>query len=566
MSSRWVARILAGLILLVLPQVAVAAVPGPPPGDGPWVVRATFTDRDQVNRLAAFTEPWEVNHGQGYIIVDVDREGWQELLDLGFVPEVDAARTAEMLRPRVKLPGQGVETIPGFPCYRTVEETFATAQAIVAAHPTLASWIDIGDSWQKLNPGLPPPYNVGWDMMVLRLTNSATPGPKPKLLMTAAIHAREYTTAELVTRYAEYLVGNYGTNADVTWMLDHQEIHLVLQTNPDGRKRAETGLLWRKNNDNNFCSNTNDRGIDLNRNFPYNWNCCGGSSGSGCSETFRGPSPGSEPETQAVRGYMAAIFPDYGDPGTGNPIPPDAAGMFLDIHSSGMLLLWPWGGTFSPAPNGIALQTMGRKFSFFNNHTPQQSIFLYATDVTTIAHSYGELGVAAFTFELGTTFFQDCGTFTNTILPTNLNALVHAARVVRAPYMLGAGPESLSVATIPAGTVIAGQALMVNGTANDTRFNNTNGTEPVQNVVAAEVYLDTPPWAPGAVPTAMTAVDGSFNSPVENVTATLSTAGWPVGRHILFVRSRDAATNWGPVGAVFIDVQVPVDLQTFVVE
>ena len=548
---------------LVAGAAPLAAAAGPPPGDGPWVVRATFTDRAQVNRLAAETEPWEVHYDQRYLIVDVDRAGWEHLLALGFEVEVDAVRTDEMLAPRVKLPGQGIDTIPGFPCYRTVEETFAAAQAIVAAHPTLASWIDIGDSWEKINPGGPYP---GYDIMVLKLTNSAIPGPKPKMLVTASIHAREYTTAELVTRYAEYLAANYGTDADVTWMLDTQEIHLVLQHNPDGRKRAETGILWRKNADNLFCPNSNNRGIDLNRNYPYNWNCCGGSSGSACAETFRGPSPGSEPETQAVRNYMAAIFPDYGDPGGGTPVPPDSAGLFLDIHSSGQLLLWPWGGTFTVAPNGVQLQTLGRKFAYFNNHLPEQSIYLYATDGTTIDNIYGQLGVSAFTFELGNNFFQDCNTFLNTILPTNMNALVYAARTTRAPYMLPAGPESLTVATVPSGTVTMGQPLTVNATANDSRFNNSNGTEPVQNVAAAEVYLDTPPWAPGAVPTAMVAADGSFNSPVEGVTTSLSTAGWAVGKHMLFVRSRDAANNWGPVGAVFIDVVVPVELLGFGVE
>jgi hypothetical protein len=546
-------------ILLVAAPPSGAAASGPPPGNGPWVVRAQFTERAQVNALAATTEPWEVNYGQGYLIVDVDREGWQNLLNLGFVVEVDPIRTEEMLRPRVRLPGQGVDSIPGFPCYRTVEETFASAQAIVAAHPTLASWIDVGDSWEKFTAGGLP----GYDMMVLKLTNSAIPGPKPKLFITSAIHAREYATAELMTRYAEYMANNYGTDADVTWMLDTQEIHLLLQTNPDGRKQAETGLSWRKNTNPINCGNNNSRGIDLNRNFPYNWNCCGGSSGSGCAETYRGPSPGSEPETQAVRDYMASIFPDYGDPGSGNPVPPDSAGLFLDIHSYGQLLLWPWGGTTNVAPNGIALQTMGRKFAYFNGHLPEQSIYLYATDGTTIDNIYGQLGVAAFTFEIGNNFFQDCATFTNTILPTNMNALIHAARVVRAPYMLGAGPESLNVATVPSGTVNSGAPLVVNATADDTRFSSANGSEPVQNVVAAEVYVDTPPWAPGAVPVAMT---GTFNGPTLPVTTTLSTTGWPVGQHMLYVRSRDAANNWGPVGAVFINVVVPVELQSFGVE
>ena len=44
--------------------------------------------------------------------------------------------------------------------------------------------------------------------------------------------------AELNTRFAEYLLAQYGVNSDVTWMLDHQEVHLLLQTNPDGRKKS----------------------------------------------------------------------------------------------------------------------------------------------------------------------------------------------------------------------------------------------------------------------------------------------------------------------------------------
>lgn len=553
-------------ILLMGGPAVLAAASGPPAAGDHWVVRAAFTTRDQVNKLAAETEPWEVHYDQGWLIVDVDREGWQRLLDLGFTIEVDAVRTEEALHPRVRLEGQGVDSIPGFPCYRTVEETYASAQAIVTAHPTLASWIDIGDSWEKFTPG----GLAGYDMMVLKLTNSAIAGPKPKLFITSAIHAREYATAELMTQYAEYLANNYNVDPDVTWMLDTQEVHLLLQTNPDGRKQAETGILWRKNTNPIICGVNNNRGIDLNRNFspppPNQWNCCGGSSGNACAETYHGPSAASEPETQAVRDYMAAIFPDYGDPGNGQPPPADAAGMFIDIHSYGQLLLWPWGGTTTQAPNGTQLQTLGRKYAYFNNHLPEQSIYLYATDGTTIDHAYGTLGVAAFTFEIGNNFFQDCSTFTNSILPTNMQALIYASRVTRAPYMLPAGPESLSVATAPSGTVNQGSPLVINATENDTRFNNTNGVEPVQNIVAAEAYVDTPPWAPGATPVAMAPVDGNFDSPVEAVTTTVSTAGWTLGRHTLFVRGRDAANNWGPVGAVFVTVIVPVELQGFAVE
>ncbi len=133
------------------------------------------------------------------------------------------------------------------------------------------------------------------------------PGPKPKLFITAAIHAREYTTAELVTRFAEYLVNNYGTNADATWILDHHEIHIMLHTNPDGRKQAETGLSWRKNTNQNYCGATStSRGADLNRNFAFQWGCCGGSSGSSVISPTAAPAL---PPSQKSRPFKATCGP-----------------------------------------------------------------------------------------------------------------------------------------------------------------------------------------------------------------------------------------------------------------
>ena len=105
------------------------------------------------------------------------------------------------------------------------------------------------------------------------------------------------------------------------------------------------------------------------------------------------------------------------------PAPDDTTGVFLDIHSYGELVLWPWGFTSGAAPNATALQTLGRKYAYFNSHTPQQAYALYATDGTTDDHAYGELGVAAYCFEVGTAFFQSCSYFESTLLPANMPAL-----------------------------------------------------------------------------------------------------------------------------------------------
>jgi PKD repeat protein/murein tripeptide amidase MpaA len=446
-----------------------------------------------------------------------------------------------------------IQSIPSYSCYETVEETYAAAQAFVTAKPALATWVDVGDSWQKTQGA------GGYDIQVLKLTNSAIVADKPKLFVNSAIHAREYTTAPLVLEFARWLVNGYGTNADATWILDHHEVHLMLQTNPDGRKKAESGLSWRKNTNNNFCANTNTRGIDLNRNFTFGWNSTAGqgSSGNACDLTYRGPSAGSEPETQAIQAYVRSLWPDRRGPNINDAAPADTSGIHLDIHSYSQLVLWPWGTTSTPAPNGTALQTLGRRFAYFNGYTPQQSIGLYPTDGTSDGVSYGELGVAAFTIELGSAFFESCTTYNNTTKPANLPALIYAAKVVRTPYITPGGPDvttvSLSNGASGAG-VQAGVNVTLTASATDTRFNNSNGTEPTQAINGAQFYIDTPPWQAGATAVALAASDGAFNATTEGLTGTINTAGLAVGKHIIYVRALDAGGTWGPVSAVFLNV------------
>jgi carboxypeptidase T len=101
--------------------------------------------------------------------------------------------------------------------------------------------------------------------------------------------------------------------------------------------------------------------------------------------------------------------------------------------------------TTAPSPNASALQTLGRKFAYFNRYTPQQSNVLYGTDGDTTEYAYGTLGIAAYTFELGAAFFQACSNFDGTIYPSNLPALIYAAKVARTPYQTPLGPDALNL-------------------------------------------------------------------------------------------------------------------------
>jgi hypothetical protein len=505
--------------------------------------------------LRSEIDVWAVYPDRGYVDALVWPDQYLMLLAQGYRIEIDRDRTAQLKQPGQRLPGQ-TTGIPGYPCYRTVEETYTTAQNIVTHYPTLAQWIDIGDSWEKTTPGGAP----GYDLMLLKLTNQTTLGPKPKFFAMSSIHAREYTPAELNTRFAEYLINNYGSDPDVTWLLDYNEVHLLLQANPDGRKHAEDGNYWRKNTNENYCGPTSSsRGADLNRNYPFHWNSCapgeGCSSDSPCSDIYRGPNAISEPETQAVVNYVRLQYSDLRADELSAAAPVTTSGIFLDLHSFGELVLWPWGFTSSPAPNDTALQTLGRKFAYFNNYDPQQAIGLYPTDGTTDDFAYGELGVPAYTFEIGDwsqgDFFASCTAFENDILPRNMPALIYAAKSTRRPYLTPSGPDTLGVGVTPSSVVSSG-IITLTAVADDTRFNDSNGTEPIQNIAAARYSIDVPSWMAGAATYPLSAADGAFNNPIESLQAIVNLSGLGTGRHIIFVESQDDAGNWGPPTAVFM--------------
>jgi len=509
------------------------------------VVRVYYNDLEQARSVANDLGAWTFDKDNNYFLVDVDSAGRDLLEASGFRLVVDQKLT-ESYRNPPEILGQA-SGIPGYPCYRTVEETLDRAMELASLFSNLAQWQEIGSSWERTQS-----VTNGYPLIVLRITNEAIPGPKPKLFAMSAIHAREYATAELNTRFAEYLLQNYGTDPDATWLVDHREIHLLLQTNPDGRKHAEGGDLWRKNTNSGFCASPGSYGIDLNRNFSFNWGCCSGSSSDPCSDTYRGPQATSEPEAYAVETYARQIFPDQRGPNLSDPAPPDASGVFIDIHSYSQLVLFAWGHVSTPAPNGDALQTLGRKFAYHNRYEAKPSIGLYPTDGTTGDFAYGELGVASYTFELGTSFFQNCATFEEVILPDNLAALVYAAKAAETPYLTPSGPD----VTQPI-AVVDNDRVTVTATANDDRFYTAGlGTEAVQAIAQVRYYFNEYPSQALAAPTDMSPVDGVFDQVEEAVSANFQLTHGP-GKYPLYLQARDTGNNWGALTATWLYVPDP---------
>jgi len=531
-------------VLLLTTLIYSEAVLANDPLPEQQVLIVHYADRNQLADLANRYDVVEVDPDTQTVKIFSNQITRDALAEEGFVWTVDLPYTT-MINAEVKpLAGQ-TTGIPGYPCYRTLAEIYESADALAATYPDLVELIDIGNSWEKMqNP------NAGWDMEVLVLGNRNTPSvPKSDAFFMSGIHAREWAPPELNLRLAEYLLENYETNADVKWLLDYNRVHLVLSTNPDGRMRDEANqnVLWRKNTNNNYCGNSNNRGADLNRNYPYGWEY----NSYECDETYAGSSAGSEPETAAIMNYALSVFPDQK-----GPDPDDlvnelfATGMFIDLHSYSRLVLWPWGYTYDTAPNDASLRVMSYKFAYYNGHTPQKSTELYPTTGSTDDWMYGELGVPGFCFEVGDTFHQSCSVFENDINPNNQQALLRAIKIARRPYRLAHGPEvtNLSLQTNP---VLPGQNLVVNYTADDTLYSTYRTGVPSSSIDSIRYSFDKPSWISGS-----NAKTIALRTQVPKYTAVFaaSTTGLTPGQHTLFVESLDGSGAWGPPTAIFFTV------------
>ncbi len=161
--------------------------------------------------------------------------------------------------------------------------------------------------------------------------------PKEQVYVVCNQHAREWITNAACLFTAHALVATYNSsdashifavnNAKMWWnLLDRAEIHIIPLANPDGLAITRTTgrRMVRKN--------AND--VDMNRNWPAGWGNDDGSSPYSWSETYRGASAASEPETRALIEYITCRL---------RPTPAGFGLLGFDVHSYGQLIMREWG-------------------------------------------------------------------------------------------------------------------------------------------------------------------------------------------------------------------------------
>ncbi|XP_063877533.1 carboxypeptidase B-like [Scylla paramamosain] len=160
---------------------------------------------------------------------------------------------------------------------------------------------------------------------------------KPSIFIDGGMHAREWVSPSTALGIVDNLLKTPDMTRNIEW-------RIIPVVNPDGYVMSwDKDRLWRKNKAKGRsirCS-----GVDLNRNFGYEWGGTGSSS-SQCSVVYRGPNAFSEPETQAVRD---AVLREA-----------DRTKAYITFHSYGQMILHPWGYTSKATPaNNMELKRVG---------------------------------------------------------------------------------------------------------------------------------------------------------------------------------------------------------------
>jgi len=220
------------------------------------------------------------------------------------------------------------------------------------------------DQMAALYPGLISPKtilntqvtNEGRLQYYLKISdNVAIDEDEPEMLYTALHHAREPMSMMQQIYFMWYLLENYGTDPEVTGIVNEQELFFIPCVNPDGYIHNQTtnpwgGGLWRKNKRANADGSL---GVDLNRNYGYHWGLDDiGSSSDPNSAVYRGTDPFSEPETDNIREFVQSRqFKSC-----------------LNFHTYGNLYIYPWGYNASPTSDDDLYRIYADRQTWFSRY------------------------------------------------------------------------------------------------------------------------------------------------------------------------------------------------------
>ncbi|RKX68012.1 hypothetical protein DRP43_06135, partial [candidate division TA06 bacterium] len=260
---------------------------------------------------------------------------------------------------------------------------------------------------------------------------------EPSFFVNGIHHAREPITCNISVDFARYLCENYETDPSIKWLVDNREIYILPVENPDGYiwdSDSSSDGMWRKNkrdNDDNGYFNESQDGVDPNRNYTYMWGYDNyGSSGTPSSETYRGPTAGSEPITQNMMNFINANT---------------NINIIMSYHSHGNLFLYPWGYENILTPDSLIFFYLSDNSIIYNGYAAGTAWqLLYNTNGDACDWGYGDAGRFPLTAEVGEAFYQPDSAIIAEQIAENIPMLVFLSKASGA-YVY---PESLELNSV----------------------------------------------------------------------------------------------------------------------
>lgn len=219
----------------------------------------------------------------------------------------------------------------------------------------------------------------GQDIFYVKISdNPGIDEEEPEILYTGMHHAREPIGMQHLLFYMWHLLENYETDPLIKALVDTTEMFFVPVINADGyafniANSPNGGGMWRKNR---RLNQNGSYGIDINRNYGYMWGYDDtGSSPDPNSDTYRGTTAFSEPETRIMK-YFCEDH-DFR--------------IALNYHSYSNLFLYAWGYTPDPCPDDLLFNSFSKLLTVENGYAyGPGSTTIYPTNGGSDDWMYGE--------------------------------------------------------------------------------------------------------------------------------------------------------------------------------
>ena len=135
------------------------------------------------------------------------------------------------------------------------------------SYPTHTAYIETMNEFATNYPEICTVESIGTsidgrDILVAKISDNVNvEEAEPEFYYSGQMHGDELVTSVLFLRLIDYLLENYGTDPQVTAIVNSSEIHINPISNPDGVYTDDDSTVF-------GATRYNANGIDLNRNFP----------------------------------------------------------------------------------------------------------------------------------------------------------------------------------------------------------------------------------------------------------------------------------------------------------